>query len=126
MPNLNASPDISRRGNSVCQSTMSRRSILVGTAAFVLARNGVAGMIDSHARDLVFDSRLPAMGQRVGIDVANGEFELWKALRSTSAQSIVGDTQWSDFLVVRGVLEERGMRVRRQSVTGSRVRWEMT
>lgn len=61
----------------------------------------------------IFDGRrsAPPAAIRV-IDVARDSANYWRELRSIdAARRIVGATNWSDFLQIRGLLQERGFRL---------------
>ncbi len=102
--------------------SVSRRSMLklglVAAAAAVPATRGVA---QKRPVLVVFDSRLPdsvafakAQGVR-SIDLAYEHGTLWRSLRGALPQGrVVGMTRWSDLVVVRGALEEKGRRLQSQ------------
>lgn len=110
-----------------------RREVLnlsVATAATVLARPVICGKVESIR---VFDSRIEGTGRGMSfpaadcIDVAMGEYALWQRLRSPLADRVfIGHTRWADFLVVRGQLEEHGLRVRSHVCQSGIVAWEMS
>lgn len=87
-----------------------RTVLLAGGAALAasLPRLSFSGEADVLE---VYDSRLGAAGIGRGIDVARGDLFLWKTLVDSRAQRVVGTTSWADFVLVRGILEERGRRV---------------
>jgi hypothetical protein len=96
-----------------------------------------------RARLAVYDSRLPEAqafainarqsGSQV-IDIASGDCALWQLARTEldAPGSIIGLTGWSDWVVLRGLMEERGKRLvleTRIAHPGKRVatpfQWEM-
>lgn len=103
---------------------ITRRAVLKGTAGLSLglvctgaSRREVSSVLT------VFDSRLE--GCRGGdIDIVKGEHHVWNALRSVSAQRIAGHLRWSEFVFVRGLVEERGHRLASHSLRGSVVSFE--
>jgi hypothetical protein len=94
-----------------------RRQVLVGAglgAATIATRVGA----EASAKTLIFDSRFPesvAFARRnVGvssIDVAVADDELWASFRSIGKGRVSGLTGWSDWVIARGFLEERGLRL---------------
>jgi hypothetical protein len=80
----------------------------------------------------VFDSTLPSsrawLSNQTGraIDVDNERRTRWAYLRSFEPSGVVsGLTSWSDFVQVRGVLQEKGKRLRLESRRGDLFYWEM-
>ncbi len=69
----------------------------------------------------IFDSRALASrafahGQRgAKIDVAQEDAQLWRSLRNANKGRVEGLTSWSDWVLVRGLLEERGLRVKTEN-----------
>jgi hypothetical protein len=60
------------------------------------------------------------------IDVAQDIGERWRRLRRWSGSGPVsGLTRWSDYVQVRGLLQERGLRLRHESRRGALIRWDM-
>jgi hypothetical protein len=102
---------------------------------------GAAAMIPVHvnAREAtlhIFDSRLPLIRksrQSMAIhDIANEEAQLWRASRGLTVvrgDIVTGETRWSDWVALRGLLAERGLRERatelHKTAMGTIVRWEM-
>ena len=99
-----------------------RRNALKGTAIL-----GAASAIPASAARastdkplIVYDSRLAEtrafVDGRTGyayLDIAGEETGLWRELRSSDAapRRIEGLTRWSDYVQLREVYEERGLRV---------------
>jgi hypothetical protein len=80
----------------------------------------------------IFDSRSGASrawgesSAESAIDVAQENANRWRNLRSLTPQGLVaGLTAWSDFVQARGVLEEKGKRLRAESRSGRLFYWEM-
>ena len=114
---------------------ITRRSVLQGAmvagAAVLCTGTGRLLAVPSGAL-LVYDSRVPqslALRSRHAghcIDLAHEHANLWRNLRSLRSRGrVVGLTSWSDLVLVRGVLEERGSRLRTQSRCGKLFYWEM-
>jgi hypothetical protein len=60
------------------------------------------------------------------IDVAQEHANRWLRLRSVMPQGrVAGLTAWSDFVQARGVLEQKGKRLRAASQSGRLFYWEM-
>ncbi len=110
-----------------------RRAIQSGVAAVAVAASGTKAMTSPRHALIVFDSRIPASlayakskrGPR--IDVAREDENLWRTLRSEAPDgTIVGMTGWSDWVIVRGLLEEKGKRLKSEEPLGSLFRWTMS
>ena len=117
------------------------------TALFGIAGSGAAASIPSAARAtfaptiLFADTRLPATGGFVAgaagarvIDIATAEDDLWREVRDfvPAGSRVRGLTRWSDWITLRGVLLEKGLRVRDEraadpALTGDTAlfHWEM-
>jgi hypothetical protein len=60
------------------------------------------------------------------IDVAHDAANRWVRLRSLNPEGrVAGLTTWSDFVQVRGLLQEKGKRLRVESRSGDLFYWEM-
>lgn len=103
--------------------SVSRRSMIkLGLGAAALAVPAAKGIAQKRPILVVFDSRLPetiafakAQGGR-SIDLALEHGRLWRGLRGALPEGrVVGMTRWSDLVLVRGALEEKGKRLRHQS-----------
>ena len=80
----------------------------------------------------VFDARLPQSLAWRGpyaegaIDVAHEGTNRWMRLRGLEGRGrVAGLTNWSDFVQARGVLQEKGRRLRVESRSGALFYWEM-
>jgi hypothetical protein len=80
----------------------------------------------------IFDSRSPESRAWLGvhatgaIDVAQEHATRWSTLRSiTPRAGVEGFTLWSDFVQARGVLEQKGKRLRAEARSGRWFQWEM-
>jgi hypothetical protein len=115
--------------------TVSRRSMLklgmVAAAATIPVSRGFAA---KRPVLVVYDSRVPesvAFAKTHGvrsIDLAHEHGTLWRNLRGALPKGrIVGMTRWSDLVVVRGVLEEKGRRLVSEAQSSSHAPfvWEM-
>ena len=111
---------------------ITRRSLLkcalVGAAAVL----GTSRTRPESGALLVYDSRLPqSLALKHGhagrsIDLAREHANMWGNLRRLrSSGRVVGLTSWSDLVQVRGLLEERGSRLRAQARCGRLFYWEM-
>jgi hypothetical protein len=98
--------------------TVSRRTLLKGTAAIGAATALPAIAARSKVICTIIDSRIPASlrfaKNAAGpvIDVAHEDAAFWKKLRSAPDGTVTGMTRWSDFVIIRGLLEEQGKRLR--------------
>jgi len=103
--------------------SVSRRTLLkAGTVAIAAAAPSVRSVAANRPSLVVYDSRIPqslAFAQAHGgraIDVAHEDTHFWRNLRTAAPQGrVVGMTRWSDLVVVRGELEARGKRLKRES-----------
>ena len=59
------------------------------------------------------------------IDVAQEDVQMWRSLRTINKRRVEGLTIWSDWVLVRGLLEEKGLRVKQEAKIGSLFRWTM-
>jgi TAT (twin-arginine translocation) pathway signal sequence len=101
---------------------VSRRSLLK-TGAAASAAIALPAMTASRPRRLtLFDRRIPESNAfartiwengGVVIDLADSDATLWAQLREDfpGMQRIVGLTGWSDWVIARGFVEERGFRL---------------
>jgi hypothetical protein len=112
---------------------LSRRT-LIKAAGVVTATSGasVAVMAKAQSQLVVFDSRKAAsrnfatLHVASRIDVAKEDVHFWRSLRSAREYNrIVGATAWSDWVIVRGFLEESGKRLVREEQRGDVFLWEM-
>ncbi len=112
--------------------TFTRRRVLQGSGA-AIAAFGTAPVIAFGDTDLaLFDSRHRAScsfadRHKATLDVAQEDTRLWQTLRQAPLPNrIEGLTAWSDWVVVRGLLEERGKRVRTEVRRGDLFHWTMS
>ncbi len=112
---------------------LSRRS-LIKAAGAATAASGASAAVFAKAQPqlVVFDSRKAASRNFASlhiaarIDVAKEDVQFWRSLRSASDHKrIVGATAWSDWVIVRGFLEESGKRLVREEQRGDVFLWEM-
>lgn len=97
--------------------TMLRGSALAGAAVAIPA--SAAAMAAAEPHFIVFDSRIAESADfgrtkagAAALDLAGADADQWRALRALSGHArIEGLTRWSDWVAVRGVLEEKGLRL---------------
>lgn len=103
--------------------TVSRRGLLkLGTLAAVASIPTGMAIARKRPSLVIFDSRLPqsiafarAHGGRA-IDIAHENTQFWRAIRTASPKGrVVGMTRWSDLVLVRATLEEKGKRMQHQA-----------
>lgn len=112
---------------------ITRRTLIKSSAAAATMIATSPGSAREPAPSLiVFDSRntkSAAFARGVAapsIDVAHQDTSLWRALRTSDvAGPVSGMTSWSDWVVVRGLLEEQGLRVQQEASEGSLFTWSM-
>lgn len=113
---------------------LSRRGLLASgaAAATVAAVGGSRFAAGPPPALVVYDSRRAdslAFARSIAaprIDIAREDANLWRAVRNLAVDgTIVGLTGWSDWVLVRGVLEEKGKRLRREVRAGRLFEWTM-
>lgn len=112
---------------------LSRRNLLAsGAAAATVAAVGGSRLAAAPPALVVYDSRRAdslAFARSIAaprIDVAREDANLWRAVRGVAVEGIVvGLTGWSDWVLVRGMLEEKGKRLRREARAGRLFQWTM-
>jgi hypothetical protein len=104
--------------------SISRRMILKGGAAISAAVTLPAIASAQTQIVAVYDSRIPesrsfakTLGPALLIDVAAQEYLNWVVVRQEllGTRQIKGLTGWTDWVNVRGLLEERGLRLTSQT-----------
>lgn len=113
--------------------TLTRRNLLKnGVIAGGAVAVPVAAKTMAPPAVVVFDSRdvrsrtFAALAGCSVLDVAQEDEKFWNGVRSVEPKGRVeGLTSWSDWVLVRGLLEERGLRVKQQEQTGNLFRWTM-
>jgi hypothetical protein len=116
---------------------VSRRTMLAGSG-IVLGAAAVLPMGTRSRRATlhIHDSRLAGIGQSCNAlathDIAREEAGLWRASRALTVvlgDIVSGETRWSDWVAMRGLLGERGLRERvvtlHQTAFGTVVTWQM-
>jgi uncharacterized protein YcgI (DUF1989 family) len=125
------------------------RRVLLQRAMLAMAALPIMGADASEAREggpgdagaaalphdvklLLCDSRSAASVELVAghalpvIDVAGQAECRWRQLRAHSGSgAVAGLTRWSDLVQARGVLQDRGLRLRVEQARGSLFYWEM-
>ncbi len=112
--------------------TMLRSTLIAAVAATQAGRTTAAALSAAAIVWRVFDSRFSARrawqgsdGGRV-IDLAHDRANRWVRLRGMHpAGRVAGMTTWSDFVQVRGLLQEKGRRLRVEERSGDLFYWEM-
>jgi hypothetical protein len=115
------------------------KGVVCGAAAIAVERAatavGCTAAVGPASRPIelrIFDARLPASRAWVGfhaeaaIDVAREGMHRWMRLRSAEPRGrVAGLTTWSDFVQVRGLLQEKGKRLQVEARSGPLFYWEM-
>ena len=118
---------------------LSRRTMLKGAATIGAVGAAPAALAGNHRGLTIYDSRIAeslafAKGRYPRLDVAALDETRWAELRGElgTTPRIAGLTGWSDWIVARGLLEERGFRLRSETRVAARLsgktnlfRWEM-
>jgi hypothetical protein len=113
---------------------VTRRALIKSSVALgaVVSTTGGQGIAASPPRLVVYDSRLPqarafARSQTAPrIDVAHEDASFWRTLRAeVPSGPITGMTSWTDWVTVRGLLEEQGKRVKSEVADQGVFRWTM-
>ena len=114
---------------------VSRRLVLKGALAAAASASAVMAhaVAMPAAAMVVYDSRLPqsralrGRNFRCAIDVADEHANFWRTLRGAVPRGgVVGLTTWSDLVQVRGLLEQKGLRLRTEARCGRLFYWEMS
>lgn len=119
--------------------SVSRRSVLKGAATVSAAASLPVLAESTNGALTVFDSNIPesrAFGWQAKsqLDVADLHGSNWQALRGAmkGVRSVKGLTGWSDWVVARGLLEERGFRLKSEASVAAPLsghahlfKWEM-
>ena len=107
------------------------KGALVAAASACAATGRATGMLSEPM--VVYDSRLAQsrkflrQNSQRAIDVADEHANFWRTLRGTAPRGrVVGLTSWSDLVLVRGLLEEKGLRLRAEARCGRLFYWEMS
>jgi hypothetical protein len=116
---------------------VTRRTMIAGSGVVFGAATIMPPGVNARAATLhVHDSRLPniqpSRRAQATHDIANEEALLWRASRSLNivrGNIVTGETRWSDWVALRGLLAERGLRERatemHKTSMGTIVVWEM-
>ena len=114
---------------------LTRRAFLasaVSATAISVGPGAAAGTPCAPIALRVFDSRSPLsqtwLGSNTGnaIDVAEEQANRWSKVRNSApAGRVAGFTTWSDYIQVRGALEQKGKRLRLEARSGGLFYWEM-
>jgi hypothetical protein len=116
---------------------VSRRTMIAGSGLALGAVAIMPGSVNARAATLhIHDSRLPNIDQsrpaRATHDIADEEAKMWRTSRMlsvTRGDIVTGATRWSDWVALRGLLAERGLRQRtavlQNTAAGTIVVWEM-
>ena len=116
---------------------VTRRTMIMAGGALALGSG--AALRATVLRDAVlaiYDSRLPesctfaAQAKSRGIallDIAHETVQLWRGVRAAHPHGqVVGLTAWSDLVIVRGVLQDRGRRLTyERQIAGHVFAWAM-
>jgi hypothetical protein len=116
---------------------VNRRTMIAGSGVAFGAITMMPGGAHARAATLhVHDSRLPhvpeAPAARATHDIADEEAQLWRTSRTLNVARgdiVTGATRWSDWVALRGLLAERGLRERaaelNKTAKGTIVIWAM-
>jgi hypothetical protein len=110
-----------------------RRSLLKsGAVAGGIAAAPIAARAFEPLALIVFDSRTlssRAFARKMGgrkLDIAQEDILFWRNMRSArKGGRVEGLTSWSDWVLARGLLEEKGLRVKTEAKAGKLFRWTM-
>ena len=112
---------------------LTRRALLASAVCISTLSTGAKGRPPAPSAVRVFDSRLPQSRAWLGsntessIDVAREQANRWSQLRNSApAGRVAGLIRWSDYIQVRGALEQKGKRLRLEARSGGLFYWEMT
>lgn len=116
----------------ITRRTLLKSAVFAAAAARAVGRAAADDSLRPRTPLRIFDSRSPESrtwrGAHVAhaIDVAEERATRWSTLRSiTPPGRVEGFTAWSDFVQARGVLEQKGKRLRAESRSGRFFHWVM-
>lgn len=113
---------LSRR-NLLASGAVAATLAAVGGSRFAAAAPPALVVYDSRRTDSLTFARSIAAPR---IDIACEDGNFWRAVRSVKVDgTIAGLTGWSDWVLVRGMLEEKGKRLRREVQVGRVFQWAM-
>lgn len=101
----------------IASPAMTRRTLILSGAALAgtlppCTRIGRAGFVVFDSRSARSRAWAAARGEQA-IDVAQAPIDLWRALEAIPARAtLVGMTNWSDFVTIRDHLRTSGLRLR--------------
>ena len=106
--------------------TLKRRDILAGGAATLLSAGAAAGasavptalFFTVYSPNILQARRLAqkaAHSSTAAIPLTGDLVALWKTRLSKNRGALHGFTSWSDFVLLRGLAEEQGLRVRAET-----------
>jgi hypothetical protein len=111
---------------------LTRRNLIKASAAAAATVASGAALAEAPPSMIVFDSRVAASRAFAKnhtaprVDVAKEDSDFWRTLRAEAPKgTIIGMTGWSDWVMVRGLLEEKGKRLRSETPSGKLFHWAM-
>jgi anaerobic selenocysteine-containing dehydrogenase len=111
---------------------LSRRSFIKAGAAATAAATPVLAFATPGPVLVIFDGRntesraFARAFAAPAIDIAQEDANFWRQFRAVAPEGhVVGLTGWSDWVLARGFLEEKGKRLREEVPTGQLFRWTM-
>ena len=109
---------------------VTRRALLGGVAGVTGLATVPTAFTRSKPTLHIHDSRLSTPRPRsIALhDIAGEDASLWRASRDLAlapGDRVTGVTRWTDYVNLRGLLGERGLRTRRVTLAGSIATWEM-
>jgi hypothetical protein len=112
-------------------SDVTRRALLGGAATLTGGAVAPSMLVRSAVKLHIFDSRfgVAAAAALAYHDIATEDASLWRASRNLVLQSgdrVTGVTRWSDWVSLRGLFSERGLRTSGVMVRGNLATWEMS
>lgn len=111
---------------------LSRRSFIKAGVATAAASVPALPLAAQPPALVVFDSRFAesrALARHFAapvIDISREDANFWRKLRAAAPNGrVIGLTGWSDLVLARGFLEEKGKRLREEIPSGKLFRWTM-
>jgi hypothetical protein len=116
---------------------VNRRTMIAGSGVAIGAIAMMPAAVNARTATLhIHDSRLDYVSKshvaQATHDIADEEAQLWRTSRALTVvrgDTVTGATRWSDWVALRGLLAERGLRERTSKLhttaMGTIVIWEM-
>ena len=122
----------------IANKPIERRTMLKGggvlAAASLLPVAGASAAAAGEAATILYDADLPRAAELArgetgkAVALVGDRVRFWRDRMTDVRGPVAGFTSWSDYVLMRGLAEEQGMRIRREvdfspTVTGTLIGW---